>query len=94
MQQDFHSEGYICMYKCSAILKVPNKLNIRYSVERKPESSITFYIQLYQEFRLEKLLKNALSFVKHILMLYWYMNNALLISLVLMAACLLRRCNV
>ena len=34
-------EDSLCIVKCSAVIKIPNKLNIKYIVERKPDSPIT-----------------------------------------------------
>ena len=34
-------EGSLCMVKCSAVIKVPNRLNIKYIVNRKPDSFST-----------------------------------------------------
>ena len=39
-------ESSLCMVKCSAIIKVPNKLNIKYIVERKPDNLNTVLLPI------------------------------------------------
>ena len=39
-------EDSLCMVKCSAVIKVPNKSNIKFIVERKPESPITVLLPI------------------------------------------------
>ena len=39
-------EDSLCMAKCSAVIKVPYKLNINYIVERQPDSPITVLLPI------------------------------------------------